>query len=184
MEDDAHLRTDLRIEVRHSELRPVYVSAEVRKKLPTQLVRETGIQESFAEGTGARTSAENTSTVRKVPNRAVRVVDFDLTAGRENLAQAVVMRLLTPRGELSELGHPTYGSRLYEVIGRRNLATNLALARLYILESLKQESRIKKINQLLIESAPGSRDRINIFLEVLPANAPAVPISFVLEVPQ
>lgn len=171
MTEDAHLRTDLRIEVRHSELRPVYVSAETTKKLPTQLLRSEQTNEAATE-----------TKVRNIPNRSVRFSDFDLSKGRENLAQAVIIRLLTPRGELTELGHPTYGSRLHELIGSRNTATNLALARLYILESLKQESRIEKINQLLIEPAPGSRDRVNIFLEVLPINAPAVPISFVLEV--
>ena len=175
MVQDAHLRTDLRIEVRHSELRPVYVSAEVAKKLPTQLLRN-------GETTSIGDAAPATDTIRAVPDRSVRVTDFDLITGRENLAQAIIMRLLTPRGELSALGHPTYGSRLHELVGSNNTATNLALARLYILESLKQESRIEKINQLLIEPAPGSRDRVNIFLEVFPINAPAVPVSFVLEV--
>lgn len=171
MTEDTHLRTDLRIEVRHRELRPVYVSAETTQKLPTQLLRTTD-----------NNTDATTETARALPNRATRVSDFDLSTGRENLAQAVIMRLLTPRGELAALGHPTYGSRLHELVGSRNTATNLALARLYILESLKQESRIEKINQLLIEPASGSRDRVNIFLEVLPVNAPAVPVSFVLEV--
>ena len=41
------------------------------------------------------------------------IVDFRAVAGHDNLAQAVVMRLLTPRGELTPLGHPDYGSRLH-----------------------------------------------------------------------
>ncbi|MGD1857646.1 MAG: hypothetical protein ACFB2W_25705 [Leptolyngbyaceae cyanobacterium] len=152
MVNDAHLRTDLRIDVRHSELRPVYVSAE---------------------------------TTRKIPQRTLRATDFALTTGRDNLAQAVIMRLLTPRGELTALGHPTYGSRLHELVGRRNLATNLALMRLYILESLKQEPRIDSVALLQIE--PASRDRINVYLEVHPVEpageTAAIPISFALEVP-
>ena len=52
------------------------------------------------------------------------------------------MRLLTPRGELAELGHPEYGSRLHELIGSPNSETRRSLAKLFVLESLAQEPRI------------------------------------------
>ena len=47
---------------------------------------------------------------------------WDLVArdGLENLAQAVILRLLTPRGELAALGHPDYGSPRGE-IGRAHV---------------------------------------------------------------
>lgn len=147
MATDAHLRTDLRLQLRQAALRPVYGNQEL---------------------------------VRRI--RQGRVKDFDTIQGQDNLAQAVVMRLLTPRGELTALGHPSYGSRLHELIGDRNMATNLDLIRLYILESLAQEPRLEQVETLRVEPAPGSRDRINVFLQVKPVAAPAVPISFVLEV--
>src|SRR3954447_18132522 len=53
-------------------------------------------------------------------------------AGRANLAQALIVRLLTPRGSLAGLGHPAYGSRLGELVGRRNDVTARNLARLYV----------------------------------------------------
>ena len=43
--------------------------------------------------------------------------DLDTVSGRTNMAQAIVNRLLTRRGELSKLGHPDYGSRLHELVG-------------------------------------------------------------------
>src|SRR5918995_1791759 len=73
---------------------------------------------------------------RRIPGRPERFVDVGGVDGRENLGQAIIMRLLTPRGELSELAHPDYGSRLHELIGRQNTETTRNLVKLFILESL------------------------------------------------
>ena len=54
------------------------------------------------------------------------LLDYSTLDGRDNLAQAIVMRLLTPRGELAELGHPEYGSRLNELLGAPNTETRAA----------------------------------------------------------
>ncbi|MDV7400513.1 hypothetical protein RZS08_54360, partial [Arthrospira platensis SPKY1] len=67
--------------------------------------------------------------------------DFVAREGLENLAQAVILRLLTPRGELAALGHPDYGSRVHELIGRENDGPRRNLLRLFILEALKAEPR-------------------------------------------
>jgi phage baseplate assembly protein W len=42
----------------------------------------------------------------------------------DNLKQALLLRFLTPTGELALLGHPDYGSRLSELIGELNNETN------------------------------------------------------------
>ncbi len=105
---------------------------------------------------------------RRVPNRAEPLVDMGLISGLDNLGQAVILRLLTPRGELAALAHPEYGSRLHELVGSQNTNTTRNLAKLYILESLKLEPRIDKVTQVLVEPAAGARDRIRIQLVVLP----------------
>ena len=46
------------------------------------------------------------------------VHDLDIMTDRENLAQALILRLLTPRGSLAALGHAEYGSRIHELIGK------------------------------------------------------------------
>jgi phage baseplate assembly protein W len=97
-----------------------------------------------------------------------RLTDFARVAGRDNLAQAILLRLLTPRGELAALGHPEYGSRLHEVIGRTNTETTRHLVRLYVLESLKQEPRIAEVLEVAVAPSPGSRDRVEVLLRVLP----------------
>lgn len=105
----------------------------------------------------------------RVPNRAEPLADMGIISGLDNLGQAIILRLLTPKGELTALAHPEYGSRLHELVGSQNTATTRNLAKLYILESLQLEPRIQQVTQVLVEPAPGARDRIRIQLAVLPA---------------
>src|SRR5688572_29210216 len=86
--------------------------------------------------------AEERST--RAPGRRGELLDFQITSGRQNLGQAIVIRLLTPRGELEALGHPEFGSRLHELIGRENTDTTRNLVKLFILEALQLEPRIEK----------------------------------------
>lgn len=97
---------------------------------------------------------------------AFETVDLRVVAGRDNLAQAIIVRLLTPRGELAPLAHPDYGSRLHELVGRQNTETTRNLVKLHILESLAAEPRIAEVLTLRVEPAPGTRDRVNVLLEV------------------
>jgi phage baseplate assembly protein W len=105
---------------------------------------------------------------RRVAGKKELLADMGLVSGRENLGQAIIVRSLTPRGELSALAHPDYGSRLHELIGRQNTETTRNLVKLYILESLKMEPRIEKVIELKVEPAKGTRDRVNVSLTVKP----------------
>lgn len=64
-------------------------------------------------------------------------------SGRENLAQALTLRLLTPRGSLKALGHASYGSRLHELVGRLKNDSNRNLCRLFVLQTVAQEPRVE-----------------------------------------
>lgn len=103
-----------------------------------------------------------------------RTLDLATLEGRDNLGQAILMRLLTPDAELAPLGHPEYGSRLHSLIGRQNTETVRRLARLYILESLAREPRIAKVLEANVTPHPVRRDRIDIQLRVQPIGAAAV----------
>jgi phage baseplate assembly protein W len=138
---DRQLLRDIRLVLRHRELRPVYDVDTDR---------------------------------RRVPNNVNTLTDFGVVAGRDNLGQAILMRLLTPRGELAALAHPEYGSRLHELIGSRNIATSQNLAKLYILESLQLEPRIQKVVNVTVTPAAGTRDRLNVSLAVQPAGDAAI----------
>ena len=85
--------------------------------------------------------------------------DLDTTTGRANLAQAIINRLLTRRGELAQLGHPEYGSRLHELVGELNNLRLRALAELYIRDCLAQESRIEKVRYVTFEPPDRGIDR-------------------------
>jgi len=96
------------------------------------------------------------------------VIDIGIARGRENLAQALLLRLLTAQGALAPLGHPEYGSRLASLIGRLNNEQTRNLARLYTIEAVGQEPRVKELRALQVESSAGQPDRIRIGFSVLP----------------
>lgn len=105
---------------------------------------------------------------RCVPNQDGLREDLGLVQGIDNLGQAVLLRLLTPRGELAALAHPDYGSRLHELVGRVNTETTRNLVKLFILESLQQEPRIAKVEEVTVTPTPGRRDRVDVSLRVKP----------------
>ena len=92
-------------------------------------------------------SLDLTSKVRVLrrvrPGETDTPVDLAILDGRENLAQALLLRLLTPRGTLSTLGHAAYGSRLSELIGRQKTEELRNLCRAFVLEAAAQEPRIE-----------------------------------------
>lgn len=71
------------------------------------------------------------------------LTDIDTIESRQNLAQALILRLLTPKGSLAGLGHAAYGSRLYQLIGRPKNQANRNLCRLFVLEVIAQEPRVE-----------------------------------------
>lgn len=129
---------------------------------PTQhLLRDLAV---FAVHRELRPIYRLTETAR-LPRRAW---DFVPRGGLENLAQAVLLRLLTPRGELAALGHPEYGSRLHELIGHENNTTRRNLLKLFILEALKLEPRIDKVAELKVTPLPKQPSTVDVLLKVKP----------------
>lgn len=75
-------------------------------------------------------------------------VDLALLRGADNLKQALLLRFLTPVGKLAALGHPDYGSRLFELIGELNNETNRNRAKLFVLQALAAEPRVKEVRSV------------------------------------
>jgi phage baseplate assembly protein W len=107
--------------------------------------------------------------------------DLGTVSGRANLGQALILRLLTPRGSLAGLGHPNYGSRLVDLVGRLNNDRSRNLARLYTLQALGEEPRVRQVLGLAVEVMPDQPDVIRIGFEVLPLDDDQ-PLSLALEV--
>ena len=148
------------------------------------LTRYSGVPASLALH---EADSWGTLDLQAVPGRGVRprrtgeTTDLGLVSGRENLGQALILRLLTQKGALGSLGHPEYGSRLVELIGQLNNETTRNLARLYTIEALSQESRVAQLLDLNVEASESSPDTLRINFAVLPLNDD-MPLGVSLEV--
>jgi phage baseplate assembly protein W len=110
-----------------------------------------------------------------------RQLDLQMTSGKANLIQSLILRLKTERGELAGLGHPDYGSRHHQLIGEPNTESNRSLMKLFILECLKQEPRLQAIEKIEVKPAPGreNRDKVDVGITVRIKSVPD-PLSFVV----
>jgi phage baseplate assembly protein W len=102
--------------------------------------------------------------------------DYDLqrTSDRENLAQALMLRLLTPLGALGSLGHATYGCRLTELIGEGKTATTRALCKTYVLAAVAQEPRVEdKAVEFAFDPASEGPSELRFTLTVRPRTGDA-----------
>jgi phage baseplate assembly protein W len=107
---------------------------------------------------------------RRTPTAAE---DLDTWQGVDNLRQALLLRFLTPLGALTDLGHPDYGSRLFELIGKLNDQSNQNLAKLYVLIALGEEPRIAQVESVEVTTNALRRDEIDIRVSVHPIEAPS-----------
>jgi phage baseplate assembly protein W len=88
--------------------------------------------------------------------------DLQLLGEVGNLQQALLLRFLTPLGELAQLGHSDYGSRLFELIGELNNETNRNRAKLFVLLALAGEPRVKQVLDVTVTQNAALRDAIDI----------------------
>lgn len=111
--------------------------------------------------------------------------DLDTVSEEYNLGQAIVNRIRTRRGELSDLGHTLYGSRLYELVGEPNNERTRALARLYTRECVSRDPRVKEIVRVTITVPRDDPHRLDVGVSVIPigqTNVLNIVFPFYLEV--
>jgi phage baseplate assembly protein W len=128
-------------------------------------------------GRASQVDLQHVTHRRTIP----RMVDLDLTFGKANLVQSLIVRLLTEKGELAALGHPDYGSRHHQLIGEPNTQANRNLIKIYILECLKQEHRIESVLKIDVKPGEGreNRDKVDVDLSLRIRGVPD-PLSLVL----
>ena len=100
------------------------------------------------------------------PGLSGPVVDLDVAASVPQAVQFLVNRLSTRRGELAALGHPEYGSRHHELIGEPNTERTRNLVKLYILEALRQEPRVSKVQRCVVRTLEHERSVVRVELTV------------------
>lgn len=97
--------------------------------------------------------------------------DLETLSGNDNLIQALLLRFLTPVGELAALGHPNYGSRLFELIGELNSETNRNRAKLFLLEALAAEPRVKEVRAVRVTQNQSEHTRMDIDVALVPIDS-------------
>jgi phage baseplate assembly protein W len=107
--------------------------------------------------------------------------DLEIAAGPDNLVQALLIRFNTPIGDLAGLGHPDYGSRLHDLIGRPNDETTRNLVRLFTLETLRQEPRVGQVHHLAVERVAGRPDQVLVSIKLSPIQS-RTPVNLVFTV--
>jgi phage baseplate assembly protein W len=116
----------------------------------------------------SRDPGNDLSTRRRVETSQF---DLDTLSTADNLVQALLLRFLTPVGDLAVLGHPDYGSRLSELIGELNNETNRNRAKLYTLQALQAEPRVKEIRVVTVTQGLSDRTRMDIKVSLLPVDS-------------
>ena len=118
-----------------------------------------------AEGLDLRLGAGNVDRLLDGPQ---------LISGHHNLGQALILRLLTPRGALADLGHAGYGSRLHELIGTRKAEASRALCKAYVLEVVAQEPRVEdKALEIAFDIASEGPSELRFSVTVQPVDGSA-----------
>jgi phage baseplate assembly protein W len=143
MTDSPLLGTDLRIVLGPPGMAAYDAAALDLRSRPTPVQRTTpraGSGRPFAQRDASSASPQGW---QPEPADAAELSDLDTISGRENVAQALMVRLLTPKGSLTALGHANYGSRLGELIGQNKTEELRGLCRAYILEAVREEPRIE-----------------------------------------
>jgi len=97
--------------------------------------------------------------------------DLELVEDELNLSQAVINRLRTRLGELTELGHPDYGSRLHELIGEPNNERTRSLVKLYVAESVARDPRVQEVVEVSVQASKEDPSRIDVSITILPTGS-------------
>lgn len=88
--------------------------------------------------------------------------DLETVSGLDNLVQALTLRLLVDRGDLSGLAHPRYGSRIRDLIGERMDRANRELIRRYVRQALLEDPRVKEVVSVVVETRADAPDSVDV----------------------
>src|SRR3954451_5396024 len=108
--------------------------------------------------------------------------DLDLATGAENISQALTLRLLVRRGELTPLGWPDYGSRLHELIGEPNVVRTRALLMTFAQAAIEQDPRVERVRDIRAGGPGEERNVGRVEVEILLISQPQ-PLNLVVDIP-
>jgi phage baseplate assembly protein W len=94
--------------------------------------------------------------------------DFETVSDEQNLVQAIIHRLTTEEGELYDIGHADYGSRLHELVGEPNNARTREMLKNLVNECLAEEPRILEVTDIKVTPNQYDLNRLDIEITVRP----------------
>ena len=94
--------------------------------------------------------------------------DFETISDENNLVQAIIHRLSTDEGELYDIGHADYGSRIHELVGEPNNARTREMLKNHIHACLSEEPRIIEVTDIKVKLNQYDLNRLDIEITVLP----------------
>jgi phage baseplate assembly protein W len=110
--------------------------------------------------------------------------DIKTAAGRHDLAQSLISRIRTRRGELAWAGdqiHSRYGCDVWRLLGEGNTPNNRSLAKSYIVAAIMEEPRIAGIVSVDVKFFVTTRNCIYVSATVTPINS-TVPLNLVFNI--
>jgi phage baseplate assembly protein W len=108
--------------------------------------------------------------------------DLDTVSGRDNLAQALTLRLIVSRGELGGLGHPRYGSRVHELFGKPIDAANLELLRRFVRHALLGDPRVAEVTRVDVQARRDAPGAVEVEASVRPVEGEPIGVRVMLDV--
>ncbi len=85
----------------------------------------------------------------------------ECVSGKDNLTQALKLKLLMYRGELSGLGHPNHGTVIRDFLGEPLTRANIELLRRYVKKALVSDNRVESVDSIVVKARrniPGAVD--------------------------
>lgn len=98
----------------------------------------------------------------------LRGSDLDTIDGRDDLVQALRLRLAIARGELERLGHPLYGNRVHELVGEPLSRPNLELLRRHVRRALLDDPRVAGLERLEVRPLDDEPGAVDVYAVVIP----------------
>lgn len=108
--------------------------------------------------------------------------DIETVSGADNLAQALMMRILVDRGDLGPLGHPRYGSEVSTLIGKPLDRENLELLRRFVKVALLRDPRVESVPSVRVSARADIPGAVDVVARVKPKAAAAIQLELTLDV--
>jgi phage baseplate assembly protein W len=124
----------------------------------------TDLELGWSGPAGSHTDAD--LDVIQRPGHGYPVLDLAVAERTVQATQMLVNRLMTRAGELAPLGHPEYGSRHHELIGEPNTDRTRNLVKTYVLQALRHEPRIARVERCTVTAGDRPRDTVRIELTI------------------